>query len=217
MINGAPGLNRMAPLRNANLLNRINGISMAESAHNHYYWHNEGGHRFCHYYDDWGYHWYGWYQDDDFFWTRYYSGRWWWYQSTFNRWCYWHDNAWWWQDPSTNLVFVYNDNAFQPVNGTESVAAVAAPSSDRASQAEYWDSEDYRVVKVFGDSHDAFLYDTSQPAQFNPIFLGSNVQEVKFSKTLNGRSLQVVLTLEDGSFQMFDGNGNPYEAAPQGR
>jgi len=61
-----------------------------------------------------------------------------------------------------------------------------------------------------GDSQDAFLYDTANPPSFDPVYLASKVTQVQFSNPNNGRPLEVVLTLSDGSFDMFDGQGNTY-------
>jgi hypothetical protein len=189
------------------ILNHVMNYNRLEVVRNHYYWHNDGGQRFCHYYDPWGFHWYGWYAGSDFFWTRYYSGRWWWYDSSFDRWCYWNDNGWWWQDPARGLVFAYSNNAYTPVDETTTAVPAAAAPADTANHTEFWDAADNRVVKVFGQ--DAFLYDTTNPPTFDPKFLASNVSDVKFSGA-NGRPLQVMVTLADGAFLLFDGSGLPY-------
>jgi hypothetical protein len=200
----------MAPLRNTVILGHVRNYDRLETAHNRYYWHNDGGYRFCHYYDDWGYHWYGWYAGDDFFWTRYFSGRWWWYDSGFGRWCYWHDNGWWWQDPALGTVFIYSNNAYTPAEeSADETTTTAGSPSNAESHTEFWDAADSRVVKVYGQ--DAFLYDTNNPPRFDPMFLSSKVSDVKFSKSKNGRPAQIMLTLEDGSFLLFDGDGNPYK------
>ncbi len=39
---------------------------------------------------------------------------------------------------------------------------------------------------------------------------GITVRDVKFSDTSNGSPLQIILTLQNGSFQMYDGNGSRY-------
>ncbi|HTC20203.1 MAG TPA: hypothetical protein VK859_05100, partial [bacterium] len=67
-----------------------------------------------------------------------------------------------------------------------------------------------RVVKVATDTQDAFLYDTANPPSFQPIYLASGVQSVQFSDAGNGRPMEIILKLNDGSFDMFDGQGNPY-------
>jgi hypothetical protein len=197
-------------MRNAAVLNHVRNYDRLENAHNRYYWHNDGGYRYCHYYDDWGFHWYGWYLGDDFFWTRYYSSRWWWYDSSFDRWCYWHDNGWWWQDPSLGVAYIYANNTYTPVEeSSDTTQSPAGVPSNTAGHTEYWDAADNRVVKLLGK--DAFLYDTGNDPGFDPTFLASKVSDVKFSKAKKGHPLQIVLTLEDGSFLLFDGNGNPYK------
>jgi hypothetical protein len=192
----------MAPFRDAGIIGNIHNYERMEVHPNQYYWHEDHGFRFCHYYDPWGFHWYGWYVGDDFFWTRYYYGRWWWFDPGYDRWCYWHDNGWWWQDPDQGLVFAYQNNNYVPAD------SASAPSANNGTnQTEYWDAADHRVVKVFGK--DAFLYDTSKVPAFDPVFLASNVTDVKMNKAHNGRPLQILVTLEDGTFKIFNPKGKP--------
>ncbi len=69
-----------------------------------------------------------------------------------------------------------------------------------------------RTVKVLAGSQDAFLYDTANPPSFDPVYLASGVQRVEFSDPGNGRPLEIVLKLDDGSFDLFDGDGQPYNS-----
>jgi len=186
-----------------------------------YYWHTGNGFNYCHYYDRWGYHWYGWYLGNSYFWTRWYANNYWWYDPTYYRWCYWHDGGWWWQDPNTTSIYVYNNGSYMPtdsgvnvnvnVNGNNGPGASSAqpPVSNQGQGAgkTFYSNDGTRQVKVVGN--DAFLYDTSGQNSFKPIYLGSNVTSVKFSNTNNGKPLQVMLMLSDGSFDMYDGQGNP--------
>jgi hypothetical protein len=78
------------------------------------------------------------------------------------------------------------------------------------SQQAYDSPDGTRVVKIIGESQDAFLYDNSNPRTFDPVYLASGVQNVQFSEVANGRPLELVLKLNDGSFDMFDSYGNAY-------
>jgi hypothetical protein len=202
MISQAPRLQQMTPFRDKAVLQRIHDYEGREKIRDRYYWHQESGHRYCHYYDRSGYHWYGWYAGDDFYWTRYYYGRWWWYDTRFDRWCYWHGDDWWWQGPQ-GVVYIHVNDDYRSAEET-----VAPSVNSDVNHTEYWASSDNRVVKVFGG--DAFLYDTSYNPLFDPIFLSSDVADVKFAKPKGGRVLQIMLTLEDGSFRLFDGRGRPF-------
>ncbi len=52
--------------------------------------------------------------------------------------------------------------------------------------------------------------DTGNPPAFDPIYLASGVESVEFSDTSNGRPLEIVLKLDDGSFDVFDDQGQAY-------
>ncbi|GEM_PF-1407447 len=184
-----------------------------------YYWHTGNGFNYCHYYDRWGYHWYGWYLGNAYFWTRWYSNNWWWYDPAYYRWCYWHDGGWWWQDPDTTTVYVYNNGSYMPTdngananvninanNGQEAPYAAQPPVQNQGGKNSYYSNDGSRQVKLVGG--DAFLYDVSGQNSFKPVFLGSNVTSVKFSNTSNGQPLQVMLMYGDGSFGVFDAQGN---------
>ncbi|HVZ80531.1 MAG TPA: hypothetical protein VHE12_06955 [bacterium] len=190
---------------NKAFLAQINVYNTHETMANHYYWHTWNGNSYCHYYDPWGYHWYGWYWHGSCFWARWYDNYWWWYDPTYSRWCYWNDGYWWWNDPyRVNVVYVYHDGDYVPSSSGE----VEAPSA-QASEVDFKSRNGDRTVKVFGE--DAFLYDTDQDGSDNkPVYLASHVKEVKFSLPGSGRPMQIMLILEDGSFELFDWDGNPY-------
>jgi len=200
----------MSAVVNARFTSQIVGLNVSENRVNHYYWHTGTGFNYCHYYDNWGYHWYGWYIGSNCFWTRYYSNNWWWYDPTYYRWCYWHDGGWWWQDPyHVNTVYVYvNGNYQASPEGGDTTTTMVSPSE--SSVKVFRSSDSTRMVKVTGNSEDAFLYDTTDNPSFQPIYLASGVKDVKLSNPGNGRPLQIMLTLNDGSFDLFDDQGNPY-------
>jgi hypothetical protein len=195
---------------NASFTAQVNIYNNQETLANHYYWHSWNGTSYCHYYDNWGYHWYGWYWGGNCFWSRWYGNYWWWYDPAYSRWCYWNDGYWWWNDPyHVDVVYVYNNGDY--VSSTSTATDVQAPDSAPAQSGEvdFKSRDGDRTVKVFGE--DAFLYDTSMDGSANkPVYLASNVKEVKFSKPGYGKPMQIMLILNDGSFEMFDWDGNPY-------
>ena len=174
-----------------------------------YYWHHEGGLDYCHYRDGSGYQWYGWYFGAQFFWTRNFEGRWWWYDNDFDRWAFYNDDFWWWQDPyHLGDLYCYSEGGYIPVNSQNDHVQVTPP--DTVTSQSFDSPDKARTVKLVSDSQDAFLYDTAQPPSFEPIYLASGVQRVEFSDTSNGRPMEIVLKLNDGSFDLFDGQGQPY-------
>ncbi|HJT24765.1 MAG TPA: hypothetical protein VJ873_09325, partial [bacterium] len=180
-------------------------IRAADRNPNFYYWHKWNNHRYCHYIDHWGAHWYGWAVGPSFYWTRYNAGYWWWYDTNFGRWCFWQDGWWWWHDPyHVNVVYVYDNGNYIPSEPEREDVPVVEPQDSRA----YRSPDGTRLVKVVGKEEDAFLYDTAAPPSFNPVYLASGVKEVRFSSTLGGRPLQVLLILRDESFSLFDDLGN---------
>ena len=188
---------------NTTFINQVNVYNTQETVANHYYWHSYGGVNYCHYYDTWGYHWYGWYWGGTCFWSRWYANNWWWYDSSYARWCYWHDGFWWWQDPvHVDVVYVYN-------NGNYASANTSAESVDQPAELVYNSKDGTRMVKIVNG--DAFLYDTVEGENDNkPFFLASNVKAIKFSNTFGGKPLRILVTLNDGSFEMFDVDGNAF-------
>jgi hypothetical protein len=189
--------------------NRILGFNQAETQVNHYYWHNANNFNYCHFIDNLGYHWYGWYLGNKYFWIRNFSNRWWWYDADYDHWCFWNNGFWWWQDPyHIGDLYCYNNANYIPCNSAEDNVAVVVP--DDSNTRSFTSPDKTRIVKVVADTQDAFLYDTANPPAFNPIYLASGVQDVIFSDPNNGRPLEIILKLNDQSFDMFDGNGNPY-------
>lgn len=201
-------------VNNAAFSAQINVYNTHETVANHYYWHTWGGYNYCHYYDPWGYHWYGWYWGGHCFWSRWYLGNWWWYDPVYYRWCYWHDGGWWWQDPArVNVVYIYDNGQYEPADSTEATADMNAPTgpgqepAGSAAPVSFSSQDGTRMVKVVNG--DAFLYDTVQGEDGKPFFLASGVKEVKFSGG-DGKPLQVLAIFEDGSFQLYDSDGNAY-------
>jgi hypothetical protein len=183
----------------------------SESQPGRYYWHQDQGFDYCHYRDDSGYDWYGWYMGDQYFWTRDFNGRWWWYDADNDRWDFYNDGYWWWQDPNhVGDLYCYSDEGYIPANSQEDQVVMTQPVETDLQVSTSPDGT--RTVKVLAGSDDAFLYDTANPPSFDPIYLASGVQRVEFSDPSNGRPLEIVLKLDDGSFDLFDGDGHPYNA-----
>jgi hypothetical protein len=199
----------MALVDTADWHDRIAGFDNSEIERNHYFWHTDSSFNYCHYIDGQGYHWWGWYVGSQFFWNRYYAGRWWWYDSDFDRWCFWNEGYWWWQDPyHVGDLYCYNDDSYIPCNSAEDQVVVTSP--DDAQFQVYNSPDGTRQVKIVSGTQDAFLYDTANPPNFQPVYLASGVESVSFSDPNSGRPLEIVLKLNDGTFDMFDANGNSY-------
>jgi hypothetical protein len=182
---------------------------------NHYYWHQDKDFNYCHYIDGSGYHWYGWYAGDQYFWTRNYAGRWWWYDTEYSRWNFWNDGFWWWQDPyHVGDLYCYNNDTYIPANSADDQIVVT--STDQPASSSYNCPDGTRSVKIATPLQDAFLYDTANPPSFDPIYLASGVQSVQFSDMSNGKPMEIILKLGDGSFDMFDAQGNPYSPTYSG-
>ena len=191
---------------------RIVAENANERQANRYYWHQDRDFNYCHYIDGSGYHWYGWYAGDQYFWTRNYAGRWWWYDTEYGRWNFWNDGFWWWQDPyHVGDLYCYNNDAYIPANSADDPIIVT--STDQPPASSFNSPDGTRSVKFATSLRDAFLYDTANPPSFDPIYLASGVQSVQFSDTSNGKPLEIILKLGDGSFDMFDAQGNPYTPA----
>jgi hypothetical protein len=175
------------------------------------YWHSGAGFNYAHYIDNSGYNWYGFYGGSQYFWTRNYAGRWWWYDTGFNRWCFYNGDYWWWQDPyHVGDLYCYDDDSYVPVNSAEDQIVVSG--AEESNETTYGRPDGTRNVKVAQGDGDAFLYDAAAIPAFDPIYLASGVQSVQYSNAGNGRPLEIVLKLNDGSFDLFDAQGNTYNA-----
>ena len=192
-----------------------------EQQRSHYYWHDERGQRYCHYDDDRGTHWYGFYAGPRFYWTRYYGSRWWWYDQSYARWVYWQENHWWWVDPS-QTAFIYVNGSYQlasfaggpaatiqltPNPPPETAVPGPAPTAAAAPDT-FYSADGTRMVQIFGERREAFLYDRSN-AQLPRFvaFLGGDTTSAEFSSAL---PLQVLVKRSDGGLAVFDGSGKPF-------
>ena len=208
-----------------------------ETLVNHPYWHTENNVRYAHTYDG-NIHWYGFYNGPRFYWTRYEDNRWWWFDQAANRWLYWYDNYWWWHNPANPGVpyVVINDNYYPysdieanpqlapgvtsapgPEPASPSAAPVVAPQTAAAMAAldktghgnrTYVSPDSSREVQIYGDRHEAFLYDRTGGGEPRFIaFLASGARRAQFSESSNDH-LQVLLLMHDGSYDVFDADGH---------
>jgi hypothetical protein len=191
---------------------RTMGILAGPQAENHfmvhsgpyanYSWHDYDGFSYCYYRDQWDNDWYGWYGNNQFYWTLYYDNYWWWNDPGYG-WCYWNDNNWWWDNPQNpNVVYVYANGNFRPYHS----AANRAYSSNRVFKS----PDGSRVVKIYGSTRDAFLYDAQNVHAFHPIYLTSHVKKVEFSRPKPGHPLQIIVEKQNGTFEMFNAEGEAY-------
>ncbi len=192
---------------NRSFMGQVNGYNRTENRAGQYYWHNWNGSNYCHYCDFNGCNWYGCYAGGLCFWSCYYGDNWWWYDSGYGRWCYWDNNYWWWQNPyDVNQTYVYNNGDY--VSADNSQNAPQTNGQTASTPQGIYDSKDgTREVKVTGDQQDAFLFDKSNPTAFQPVYLSSGVKTVSFSNPAKGQPPHVALVLADGSFELFDENG----------
>ncbi len=200
-------LNHMNLVHGDEMTSQVAQMNQSETRAGHYYWHNGNGFNYCHYVDGWGYQWYGWYLGDNYFWTRYYQDRWWFYDSDNDRWCFWDNGYWWWQDPyHVADLYFYSDGQYIPCDSAKDTMVTATQA---ANVSIYSSPDGTRMVKVLTDTGDAFLFDAAIPPTFNPIYLASQVTGVKFSDVSQGQPLEIMVTLGDGSFDLYDSQGNP--------
>jgi len=200
---------QMARISSPAWRDQVEGFNRSENRSGRYYWHHDSGFDYCHYLDGSGYHWYGWYMGDQYFWTRQFNSRWWWYDTDQDRWTFYNDGFFWWQDPyHVGELYCYNDGTYIPVNSQDDQVVVTHP--DDAPMKAFNSPDGTRSVKLMAGNDDAFLYDASAQPSFSPVYLASGVQSVEFSSTGNGRPLEIILLLNDGSFDLFDGQGRSY-------
>jgi hypothetical protein len=180
---------------NRALVGRITDRERTETVAGRYYWHNDGGARYVHYF--WGgAHWYGFNYGRSFYWTRYYGDRWWWYDVYV-------DNGYYPYDEAAGAVTVQTaEDQKAPEKAPDAKAGTVFPSPDGRRQ-----------VQVYGTAAQAFLYDkTGDQAQYVK-FLGEGVEKVRFTGASGGKALQILLEFKDGTFAVYDEDGNSIDSA----
>ena len=214
----APPQSHASIARNGSLVRNILARQRAETVPGRYYWHADNKVKYAHYYDRQGIQWYGFYHGPAFYWTRHYEGRWWWYDQRAQRWVYWADGFWWWQAPS-GTPFVYVENNYYPyeqpgvvtVNEPEPLPPPTSTPSSSSEGRSTTSPDGARMVQVFGPKSEAFLYNTSAAEPAFLKYLGQDVDKVAFSSR-TAASPQVLLNFKDGSFAIYDQDGNPQNA-----
>jgi hypothetical protein len=226
----------MSFTRNSAVTRGIASRQSSEVVPNHYYFHNDGGTRYWHFYDRGGRHWYGFYFGERFFWFPFFANYWWWYDANLTRWAYWWDGYWWWNGPG-GAPYVYVNDGYvpydqfrqqAPADTSESVPAPpsapptatpnAAPAETPAKEGSTSKSPDgKRMVQIVSPDGGAFLFDESSSPPVFMKYLGKNADKVRFSGGVSGQPLRILVDFKDGSFVLFDADGNssgPSSAAP---
>jgi hypothetical protein len=94
-------------------------------------------------------------------------------------------------------------------DATDAHAAAAMAALDRAGRGNrtYISPDSAREVQVYGDRREAFLYDRTGGGEPRFIaFLASGVRRAQFSEASD--RLQILLLMNDGSYDVFDGDGH---------
>ena len=211
--------------RNPSIVNNINiRIGMGSRlVPGSYYWYYDNGIRYAHYYDPYRTHWFGFYLGDVYFWTRWVDGRLWWHDSPRGRWLFYRDGYWWYQDPiNGTIVYIYRDGAYYrytPVRGGyEAKPEAPAPTTpaEPEEKTEFYSEDGTRMVKVFGDKREAFLYDSTGEEDKFLAFLAEGAETVQFAGGGEQGPLQILVTVVDESgaksFKLFDSEGREFGA-----
>ncbi|HTC19457.1 MAG TPA: hypothetical protein VK859_01320 [bacterium] len=103
-------------------------------------------------------------------------------------------------------LYDYTNDQYIPADSSQDAVVSTVQAGN---ETVYRSPDGTRMVKVEVNGGDSFLMDTAIPPSFNPIYLASQVTNVQFSDTSDGTPLQVMLTLSDGSSDVFDDQGNP--------
>ena len=204
------------------IMSNIHNYNLTEVNRGGYWMHQGDGFQYWHYCDPNGMHWYGWYTDNVMFWTIWQDENWWWYDSYWARWDIWQDGYWWYygDDGTPYIVVDGNYYRYTDVPGgagliPDSTPPVVQPPSDPGNQPDpsqklFYSQDGTRMIQVVDDNNDAYLYDTASPPSFDPVWLTANATDVRFKYSSDGTTLDQILVLtSDGSFSLFDANGNP--------
>lgn len=212
-----PPSHHAAVVQNRVLINNIQRMQRVEVVPNRFFWHNVDGTRFCHFFDG-RVHWWGFYQGPTFYWCQFFDDRWWWFDPRFARWVFWWNGFWWWPGPG-GAAYVYIDNDYYPYQDSgitiayeeqqTAPSAIPAPSAGSTTNS----PDGRRMVQVFGDDGQAFLYDkTTSPPTFMK-YLGQGVSRVRFSGGAGGTPTQILVEYKDDTFSLFDADGNSQSSA----
>ena len=124
------------------------------------------------------------------------------------------------------MVYIYRDGGYYlwtPVRGgyearPEPPASTPAPTpapSEPEAKTEFYSEDGSRLVKVFGENREAFLYDATEEEPKFLAFLAAGAETVQFSSD-GPLTVLVTVAAEDGtkSFKLFDAAGREF-GAPQ--
>jgi hypothetical protein len=209
-------------INNTTIVNHIN-VRVGMGSHlrrGQYYWFYNGGMRHAHYYDVYGIHWFGFYLGDVYFWARWHSGRLWWRDYSRGRWLHYRDGFWWWMGPS-GVVYLYRDGIYlryEAVRGGYRTRpeTPSAPEAEPEEETSFYSEDGTRMVEIFGERRESFLYDTTGDEPELIAFLAADTEEVQFSGGTEDAPLQILVISVDEqglkSFTLFDEEGVPYGA-----
>ena len=111
-------------------------------------------------------------------------------------------------DPNDYGGSVYGDDNPSGNNGDLSSDQTVS-NSDTTDQPVDFLSQDGKIKVTISTEGDAFLYPMKNSKVWGkPVFLDSNVDQVKFSGPGNG-SDEILLIFKDGTFKTFDSDGTP--------
>ena len=206
---------------NVRLVTRMTNERNHETQTNHFYWHQDQQMKYTHYRDNHQQDWYGFYQGKQFYWTRYHDAHWWWYDQKHARWAFWGEGFWWWPSPS-GALYVYVDNDYYPYVDNQNGVTVVEPETTASPNTipevgngvEYDSADQTRMVQLSGNDNEAFLFDTTGTNPTLIKYLGNNVTDVAYSTSFSNKALQILLKYQDGSFALFDANGNSLNTPP---
>lgn len=209
LLDRAPKGDHLNGIRDTNIMARVPEHNRFETERGRYYWHETAGRRYCHYVDPYDRHWYGWSWGGYFFWSMWCGNSWWWYNTGCGCWNYWY-GGYWWRYSDTHVTYVYIDNDYYEYNQGNGGVTLQAEASKS-----FYSEDGSRVVHVYGENNDAFLYDTAPQPAFDPVFLASKVKNVIFRNTGEGQLLKILVITEEASangpierFDEFDADGH---------
>jgi hypothetical protein len=93
-----------------------------------------------------------------------------------------------------------------PPMAQSSVAISSSPASKGVSAKS---PDGKRLVQIVGADGGAFLFDESKTPRVFMKYLGGNAETVRFVGGTSGQILSIIVNFKDGTFNMFDAEGNP--------
>ena len=79
-------------------------------------------------------------------------------------------------------------------------------------EGQKWISPDKsRIVQIYGENSEAFLYDNSEQQPGYVAYLGRDIVKIRFSQEIPA---QILADFKDGAFALYDMDGNPKKTPP---